>query len=203
MQDDRIFPIEFAMESGRISRRQAIAWARDGVFVPSHGCAYDVRPYLFFYSYSDLVALRMIGFLRQQFGLSLQSALKASDYIRSNSDTPWSELRFWILDKTVCLVDQASEAAVKIEVAPIAADVKEEADKRWFRNSDDFGRIEYRRDVMGGTLVVKGTRISVATVANLLAYGWDIDQIRGGYPTLQPEDIRGVMQYVEEQRKVA
>jgi uncharacterized protein (DUF433 family) len=203
MQDKRYFSSSLAETIGNISRRQAIDWARDGMLVPSKLYAHDERPYVFFYSFHDLVALRLIWMLRHRFGLSLRSALTAADYVRANSESPWSDLQFWVFDKRVWLSKPESDSAVLVEVAPVAEQVKAEADKLWYRGSDDYGKIEFRRDVLGGTLVVKGTRISVATVANLLGAGWDIDQIRRGYPTLQPEDILGVMRYVEEQRKVA
>jgi uncharacterized protein (DUF433 family) len=203
MQDSRYYSVRLASKIGGISHRQALTWAKNGVLVPSRGYATNHRPYILFYSFADLVALRVIAILREDYGLSLESARVASNYIQEHPDTPWKELNIWLADKQVQFDAPLDASATRLDLESIAAAVREDADKLWYRNSDDFGKIEYRRDVMGGTLVVKGTRISVATVANLLAYGWDIDKIREGYPTLQVEDIRGVMQYVDEQRKVA
>jgi uncharacterized protein (DUF433 family) len=95
------------------------------------------------------------------------------------------------------------EEAIVIQLVSIAAEVKEEADKLFCRGPDDFGKVERKRNVMHGALVVKGTRIPVSTVVELVNAGWDIDRIRKGYPTLHPEDIRGVMRYVEEHQQVA
>lgn len=203
MQDSRYYNIELATKIGGISHRQALAWAKNGVLVPSRVYMTDHRPFTLLYSFRDLVALRVISILREHYGLSLQEATVASDYIREFPDAPWNELPLWLVNKSVRVADPYEEPATRIDLEPIAVDVRRDADQLWKRDPANYGKIEYRRDVMGGTLVVKGTRISVATVASLLAYGWDIDQIREGYPTLQPEDIRGVMQYVEEQRKVA
>jgi uncharacterized protein (DUF433 family) len=42
-------------------------------------------------------------------------------------------------------------------------------------------------------LPVKGTRISVAMVVDLLAAGWTKEQVLDSYPTLQPDDIRALL----------
>lgn len=202
MSDERYFSIKTATTIGRISRGQAASWAKNGFFVPSQLYWTESRPYGYLFSFSDLVALRVTAILREQFGLPLANTKVAADFIRSNSNSPWTELRFWVDDKSVHL-SAPSDNAPPIELAPIADEVKLEADKLFYRNPDDYGKVERRRGVASGALVVKGTRIPVSTVVALVDAGWDIDRIRQGYPTLQPEDIQGVMQYVGEQRQVA
>jgi uncharacterized protein (DUF433 family) len=203
MQDSRYYSVQLASKIGGISHRQALAWAKNGVLVPSRGYVTDHRPYILFYSFNDLVALRLISILREQYGLSLEAARVASDYSREHPDTAWDELTFWLTDKQVHVQDPVDGSATRLNLKAIAARVKEDADKLWNRNSDDFGKIEYRRDVMGGTLVVKGTRISVATVVNMTAQGASEEEILRAYPSLVPEDIRGVLEQMAEQRQVA
>jgi uncharacterized protein (DUF433 family)/DNA-binding transcriptional MerR regulator len=203
MRDSRSYGIEHATKVGGISHRQALTWAKNGILVPSRVYVTDYRPYTLLYSFDDLVALRVISILREQYGLSLQAARAASDAIRATPKTDWNDQPLWVLDKRVHISDPLDTSAIRLDLAAISAGVRKDADKFWQRDPVNYGKIEYRRDVYGGTLVVKGTRISVATVANLIAAGWDADRIRRSYPTLQPEDIRGVMHYVEEQRNVA
>ena len=56
-------------------------------------------------------------------------------------------------------------------------------------------RIERNPDVLVGKPVVAGTRISVELVLELLADGWDENQLLDGYPSLKREDIRACLHY--------
>jgi uncharacterized protein (DUF433 family) len=44
--------------------------------------------------------------------------------------------------------------------------------------------------VLVGKPIVKGTRISVELVMDLLAAGWTTEQILNSYPTLKADDVR-------------
>lgn len=56
-------------------------------------------------------------------------------------------------------------------------------------------QIELNPDVLTGKPVVKGTRIAVEFVVDLLAQGWTEEMILENYPTLTPEGIRACLQY--------
>ena len=49
--------------------------------------------------------------------------------------------------------------------------------------------------VLVGKPVIKGTRIAVELVVNLLAEGWTQEQILDSYPNLTVEDIRACLVY--------
>ncbi len=202
MRNERFYSIDIATQIGALTRSQVAQWARNGTFVPSILYSTDHRPFGYLYSLADLVALKIISVLRSRYRLPLSEARIAADYVRTDSDTAAAG-RFWIVDNHVHISDPQSAAATLIEVGPIAEQVQVEADRLWQRSPDDYGRVERKRNVMNGALVVKGTRIPVSTVVALVTAGWDIDRIRKSYPTLQPEDIQGIMQYAEEQRQVA
>ena len=57
-------------------------------------------------------------------------------------------------------------------------------------------RIVIDRRVMGGKVVVRGTRISVDFILELLANGWSIDDIVREYPALSREDVLAALKYV-------
>ena len=59
-----------------------------------------------------------------------------------------------------------------------------------------FKRITFDPHVMGGRACIRGMRITVALVVNLVANGMTTDQILAEYPDLQPDDIREALQYV-------
>ncbi len=58
-----------------------------------------------------------------------------------------------------------------------------------------LGRISSNRDVFGGKPIVRGMRISVEMVVNLLAQGETAEAILSDYPGLEPDDIRACLAY--------
>ena len=62
-------------------------------------------------------------------------------------------------------------------------------------------RIEINPDVMLGKPVIRGTRIAVEFVIDLLAEGWSYQQILTSYPHLAPEDITACLRYAGSMMK--
>lgn len=58
-----------------------------------------------------------------------------------------------------------------------------------------FDRITFNPDVMGGRACIRGMRITVSLVINLVANGMSIDEIIQSYPYLEKEDIHQSLQY--------
>ena len=58
-----------------------------------------------------------------------------------------------------------------------------------------LGRITSNRDVFGGKPIVRGMRISVEMIVNLLAQGETAESILADYPALEPDDIRACLAY--------
>jgi uncharacterized protein (DUF433 family) len=52
--------------------------------------------------------------------------------------------------------------------------------------------------ILVGKPVVKGTRISVEMVIDLLAAGWTQQQVLDSYPTLRADGIRACLAYASE-----
>ena len=59
-------------------------------------------------------------------------------------------------------------------------------------------RITVDPRILVGKPVVKGTRIAVEMVVDLLAAGWTHQQILDSYPTLTEDDIRACLAYASE-----
>lgn len=59
-------------------------------------------------------------------------------------------------------------------------------------------RIELRPGVLTGKPVVKGTRLAVEFIVELLADGWTEDAILTEYPGLAREDIQACLRYASE-----
>lgn len=59
-----------------------------------------------------------------------------------------------------------------------------------------FDRITFNPNVMGGKACIRGMRITVSLIVNLVANGMSVKNIIEDYPYLEPEDIRQSLQYV-------
>ena len=60
---------------------------------------------------------------------------------------------------------------------------------------ENFDRITFDPNLMGGRACIRGLRVTVALVLNLFANGMPAKQIIEEYPYLEEEDIRQVLQY--------
>ena len=58
-----------------------------------------------------------------------------------------------------------------------------------------FDRITFDPNVMGGRACIRGTRVTVSLIVNLVANGMSVEEITEAYPYLEPEDVRQALQY--------
>jgi len=56
-------------------------------------------------------------------------------------------------------------------------------------------RITFNLGVMGGRACIRGMRVTVALILNLVANGMSIEEILDAYPYLEAEDIRQALRY--------
>ena len=61
-----------------------------------------------------------------------------------------------------------------------------------------FTRITVRPDQMGGAPCIRGLRIPVATVVDMVAVGMNREEILAAYPDLEAEDIEEALHYAAE-----
>jgi uncharacterized protein (DUF433 family) len=58
-----------------------------------------------------------------------------------------------------------------------------------------FNRITFNPQIMGGRACIRGMRITVSLVVNLVANGMTIEEILTEYLDLEVEDIKQALQY--------
>ena len=58
-----------------------------------------------------------------------------------------------------------------------------------------FQRITFDPRVMGGRACIRGMRITVSLIVNLVANGMTTDEILIEYPDLEADDVRESLQY--------
>jgi len=56
-------------------------------------------------------------------------------------------------------------------------------------------RITFDPNVMGGRACIRGMRITVSLIVNLIANGKSMEEIINAYPYLELDDIRQALQY--------
>lgn len=56
-------------------------------------------------------------------------------------------------------------------------------------------RITFDPNILGGKACIRGMRISVSLVINLVANGMSVGEIIDEYPDLEPEDIQQALRY--------
>jgi uncharacterized protein (DUF433 family) len=59
----------------------------------------------------------------------------------------------------------------------------------------EFDRITFDPNMMGGKACIRGMRVTVSLILNLVANGMSSEEIIGAYPYLEQEDIRQALQY--------
>lgn len=58
-----------------------------------------------------------------------------------------------------------------------------------------FDRITADPNILGGKACIRGMRISVSLIVNLIANNMTVEEIITEYPDLESEDIRQALQY--------
>ncbi len=59
-------------------------------------------------------------------------------------------------------------------------------------------RITFDKNIMGGRACIRGMRVTVALLLNLIANGMSTAEILREYPYLEEEDIRQALQYAAQ-----
>lgn len=59
----------------------------------------------------------------------------------------------------------------------------------------NLDRITFNPEIMAGQACIRGMRITVSLILNLIANGMEREEILESYPYLEPEDIQQALQY--------
>ena len=65
-------------------------------------------------------------------------------------------------------------------------------------NEDWKDKITVDLNILAGKPIIKGTRIAVEFILDLLANGWTTETILKNYPQLKKEDVTAVLKYAAE-----
>jgi uncharacterized protein (DUF433 family) len=203
------FSEEQAERLSGITKAQLRYWVRTDFFRPSY---IEANPRVAFsrvYSFKDVVSLRVLNVLRNQFRLSLQYLREVSKKLKKLDENPdhWIGTKLYPLNGRVVWYETGTELPQEVTSGQYVSSVvldevvqkTKEAVQRLHepRSSQTFGRIEKSRFVMHNAPVIAGTRIPVTAIKRFSEAGYSVAQIREEYPDLTEQDILAALEYRE------
>jgi uncharacterized protein (DUF433 family)/DNA-binding transcriptional MerR regulator len=180
-------------------------WERKGVFRPSYVDPNPRTPYRRIYSFRDIVSLRALAQIRRQLGVPLAEIRKAGEYLSRFYESPWSELRFGVIDRRLVFRDPETgswigtdgQGVLELNMRGIPREVEQGLPDVMKRDQGTVGQIARHRYVNHNRPTIAGTRILVSTIVDMIESGASEETILREYPSLTAEDIREVTWHMQ------
>ncbi|MHB1951509.1 MAG: DUF433 domain-containing protein [Acidiferrobacteraceae bacterium] len=199
------FSEEHAERLTGITRGQLRYWDRTGFYRPSY--AEDNRRVAFsrVYSFKDIVALRVLHVLRNQYNVALQHLRVVSSKLSHLEEARWTGTRLWVLNKRVIWQEPATnkpqEVVSQQYVLPtlvldvVISDTRRDVRELNVRPESKQGQVEQSRFVNHNAAVIAGTRIPVDAIKRFADAGYTTSQIIEEYPDLTEKDVEAALAY--------
>ena len=88
-----------------VSKRQLRYWDRTGFFQPEMAAENRRMAFSRIYSFRDIVQLRVLNVLRNQYNVPLQHLRKVSEELSHLSDSKWTATELFVLNRRVIFVE--------------------------------------------------------------------------------------------------
>lgn len=194
------FSVEHAARVTGLSKSRLTRWDKRGFFSPEHMDEKDRgNPYARVYSFNDLVGLRTLAILTDQYNVPLSELERAAPKLEKRATRPWSELALAVVKRKVVFdLDTAPRDADGqligkfIPLGPIASKVADDANRLRSRDEDRIGQLERRRFIAHNKPVIAGTRIPAAAIESFIEDGYSDKEIIENYPSITRDDISAV-----------
>lgn len=190
-----------------ITLSQLRYWDRTGFYSPKYAEKNRRVAYSRIYSFKDIVALRVLHVLRNQYKISLQHLRDVSDKLRQLHDNPdyWIETKLYPLNGRVVWYEQGTDLPQVVTsgqyVAPVVLNDVVQNTKRAVahlptsRDRSKIGVVEKSRYIQHNSAVVAGTRIPVAAIKRFAKAGYSVEQILKEYPDITEKDVQAALDY--------
>lgn len=208
------FPIPIASVLSGASVDQLAYWRKTTRSAPPLLVPESKRSGRYLYSWSDVVALRSIVYLRQE--KSLPRIRRAVELLRALEADEWAHLARYTLisTKASILVRTPSGALLDLEKQPgtvvsevLMRDVLASfttGDGRTVPNLENpRRRLTVNPRVLAGYPVISGTRVPFDVVAGLAEDGVAAAQIVEMYPSVDPESVADAQAFAKQVSKAA
>jgi uncharacterized protein (DUF433 family) len=187
-----------------VSKQQLRYWDRTGFFQPEMGAVNRRVAFSRIYSFRDIVQLRVLNVLRNQYSVPLQHLRKVSEELSHLSDDKWTATELFVLNRQVIFVEPGTEKyrevvtgqyVMGIPLRTVVQDTRAAVSQLSRRESADYGRIERKRNVSHNAAVIAGTRIPVSTIIEYHRAGYGPHQIIEEFPSLTQADIEAAIKF--------
>lgn len=181
-----------------VSRAQLRHWSRSNFFRPSFEMGSGAIPFSRVYSFRDVVALRVLNSLRNQFNVPLQHLREVSQKLSHLDEDRWSGTRLWVLNRKVVWQEPGSgkpqdvvsgQYVVPVVLEVVIEDTHVAISQMNIRDASAQGVAQKSRYIGHNAPVFAGTRIPISAVQRYLVAGYDSVAIRSEYPELTEKDI--------------
>lgn len=206
-----------ALDSEKVSRLTGIPrntltnWERQGVFRPSYVDPNPRSPFRRIYSFRDVVSLRALATIRRELRVPLAEIRRAGEYLTKFSESPWSELRFGVIDRRLVFrspdtnqwVGVDGQGVLELDMEGIPQEIQRGLPEALARDKTTQGVVTRNRYVHHNKPIIAGTRIPTATIWRFHEHGYSPKSIIEEYPHLSLPDIEAALEYERNQRIVA
>ena len=187
-----------------ISNRQLRYWDRTNFFRPTF--AEENRRVAFsrVYSFTDLVSLRIINVLRNQYSVPLQHLRQVALELPQMSESKWGTTQLLVLERRVVFVEEdtalfreivSRQYVIGIALNAVVSDTHRDIDALKVRHEDCIGKITRTRNICHNAWVIAGTRIRVTAITSFAKAGYSVSEIHEQYPTITETDIQSAIQH--------
>jgi DNA-binding transcriptional MerR regulator len=200
----KVYTDEQAARLARISLTQIRYWDGTKFFEPSIGYEDRRVAYSRLYTFDDVVALRVLGELRNKHDVSLQHLRKVRDKYQLEQSA-WAEEEIFVHKKRVYFKSERGtfvnseteeETLPNIPIPRVTAEVAEDARVLGIRPDGAVGKKTQLAPVARKAEVFEGTRIPIDTVKEYISAGYSVDDILSDYPTLKEQDIKAAIRWL-------
>jgi uncharacterized protein (DUF433 family) len=188
-----------------VTRNQLRYWERTAFFVPGFADGDYRAAFGRVYSFRDVVALRVLGMLRNQYKISVQHLREVKDRFARSGIESWAGITLHVGNKRVIWIEPGSGkpqvvatgqyVVESIKLDAVVADTKDRVQELMRRSPAKIGSIERVGRLNHGAATIAGTRIPVRTVKRFHQAGFSVAQIIKEYPDLTVEDVDAALRY--------
>jgi uncharacterized protein (DUF433 family) len=179
-------------------------WARTGFFKPGLAAGEGGGSVARFYTFKDVVALRVLEMLRERAGVPTRQLREVAVKLSHLRDDLWTRTTLHATSKRVHVatpettpVELALNGQPPLEVPLNAVIETTRADVLALnqRRPGTEGRVARAKSIARNAWVVDGTRVPVAAVQRLHADGYDVARIIAEYPDLTAADVEAALRH--------
>ncbi len=187
-----------------LTKARLTNWDHTGFFAPSYAEDDRRSPYSRIYSFRDVVGLRTLCRLRDEYHVPLQHLRQVAEKLSHLTNDLWSSQVLYVLDKKV-VFDETGTGRLRevisgqyvngIALDQVISDMRIAAEKLLCRRDDQIGAITRSRFVNHNAAVLAGTRIPVKAIREFSEAGYTAKQIIDEYPDLTERDVAAALAY--------